>query len=448
MHEFPTVTAIGGLCALCGISCMRNFLPTFVFLLVCRVFGESGFAPAALVQLSQAVPPILLDTPALTLFACLSALELAANWNPAVRDLLSDQNWDQYVKPFYTLVAGLVIGAPAAEQIVAVASPEVVATSPETVAAAAPAVVETAHKTVGASSWSVDAVFSCLGAAGTWLLCQVRGKIAAVVDAVDPDNAFGLQSFRRFTEESAWVLFLVLVLMVPLLALFVVLATAGIAHWSARALERLENSRGHACPSCGAQVHGSALRCPGCQADQPRPYRTVAFMGIPGRDSVDEGDPEAVLRHHRTLVEQHRCPVCASALRGNACVCDACGTAVWEQGMTREQLVRRLDTRFAVISVCGCFASAVPVLGFVLTVVLVNFTVLRILRSYDGRLGRLMGRLLFKVLKWSVLLVAILCSSVPFVGVLLLLPYAGAYFMARKRFLGGVATSPVPAPVT
>ena len=437
MHEFPTVTAIGGLCALCGISCMRNFLPTFVFLLVCRVFGESGFAPAALVQLSQAVPPILLDTPALTLFACLSALELAANWNPAVRDLLSDQNWDQYVKPFYTLVAGLVIGAPAAEQIVAVASPEVVATSPETVAAAAPAVVETAHKTVGASSWSVDAVFSCLGAAGTWLLCQVRGKIAAVVDAVDPDNAFGLQSFRRFTEESAWVLFLVLVLMVPLLALFVVLATAGIAHWSARALERLENSRGHACPSCGAQVHGSALRCPGCQADQPRPYRTVAFMGIAGRDGVDENDPGAVRRHHEALVAQHRCPLCASPLTGNADTCDRCGAAVWEQGMTRAQLVHRLDVRFAVLFGCGCLASAVPVIGFVLTALLINCSVLGILRAYDGRLGRFLGRLLFKVVKWSVLIVAVVFSSVPFAGVLLLLPYGCVYGMSRSRFLRG-----------
>lgn len=47
MHEFSTVTAIGGLCALCGISCVRNFLPTFVFLLACRAFGESGLAPAA-----------------------------------------------------------------------------------------------------------------------------------------------------------------------------------------------------------------------------------------------------------------------------------------------------------------------------------------------------------------------------------------------------------------
>ena len=484
MHELSAVTAIGGLFALCGISCVRNFLPTFVFLLVCRVLGESSLASSELAQFAHAVPPVLLGAPSLALFAGLSALELSANWSPMVRDLLSDQNWDQYTKPFYTLVVGLVIGAPAAEQIVEVASPEAVAAAAsmtnavalkvvaavnavattaaeiaadtvsatnaaagtvaaaapaavETAAAAAPAVVETAHKTVGASSWSVDIVLSCLGAAGTWLLCRIRGGISAAVDAVDPDNAFGLQSFWRFAEESSWVLFLIFALVVPLLALFAVLATAGIAYWAQRALKRLENSRGHACPSCNALVHGSALKCPNCHAEQPRPYRAVALMGIAGRDTVDENDPGAVQRHHETLVTQHRCPLCASPLKGNADTCDRCGADVWGQGMTRAQLVHRLDVRFAVLFGCGCLASAVPVIGFVLTALLINCSVLGILRAYDGRLGRFLGRLLFKVVKWSVLIVAVVFSSVPFAGVLLLLPYGCAYGMSRSRFLRG-----------
>ena len=147
-----------------------------------------------------------------------------------------------------------------------------------------------------------------------------------------------------------------------------------------------------------------------------------------------------VLRHHRRLLSAHRCPLCASPLK-DGFVCDRCGAKVWEQGLTRRDLIGRLDTRVIVATLVGVFLSAVPIVGFVVAVFMLNLMAIGVIQLYEDRFGRIVSRFIFKVVKWTLLLLAIVLSFLPFVGILLLVPYVVRYMWLRKRFLAGTGTA-------
>ena len=223
-------------------------------------------------------------------------------------------------------------------------------------------------------------------------------------------------------------------LLVPVLAILL-MAVVGACGWMVlRVLREVEKRGSHVCPACSGLVSNTAVKCPHCQTEQPLPYHAAGFCGLPAGATVDPQDATAVRTHHRSLLSAHRCPICATPLKDKL-VCDRCATRIWEQGFSREELVRILDLRMALGVMCGVFASALPVVGFVLTVAFLNMGVLRIVRFYESRGARAVSRFLFSLFKWSALLVAVIFSSVPFVGALFLVPYICSYLRSRSRFL-------------
>lgn len=106
--------------------------------------------------------------------------------------------------------------------------------------------------------------------------------------------------------------------------------------------------------------------------------------------------------------------------------------AVGKAGMLK--IVR---VRAVVIFGLGVVLSAIPVLGYLATVVALNLLVFSVLALYEGRSQRIVFRLVARFVKLTVFLVAILFSSIPFMGVILLLPHVVSYLI-RTRKVGGL----------
>jgi len=259
--------------------------------------------------------------------------------------------------------------------------------------------------------------------------------------SIDPDNTFRLHTLAKLAEETSWVALTLVAILVPVLAAVLVIALMALAAAFRKILAALERRCSHVCDACGAMVHNSAVVCPGCGKMQPTPYRRVGPFSFASSAPVDVGNAADVMCHHRRLLSSHRCPLCASPLE-DGFVCGKCGARVWEQGISRRDLVGRLDTCVIVATIVGALLSAVPVFGFLVSVAAMNLMAIRVLRSYESRLGRIVGRMLLRIVKWTLIILAIVFSAVPFAGIVFLAPYLIYYLRLRGRFL---ASPPRPA---
>lgn len=448
MSGLDVIECIGVLFALCGISSLRNFLPTFVFLLIAATLPRYSHCPDLINQLAQSVPPPILSGWSLVLFGTLAMVELYANWNDTAREMLSDMNWEKYFKPMFAFLFALVIGSPETAAAVSSAVPgtiidaqtvAAVTSQANVLASQASAVATQVSSTVSADSvswtaWLKDIFLAGMSALGTSILCNIKGKIYEILYSIDPDNSFKLHTLAAMIEESSWFLLLIVALVIPGLAIILVLVMAGCAVALRKLLAKIERDRSHPCPSCGKLVHDSAVICSSCRVEQPMPYHEVALMGFAGKGFVDRDSPGAVLAHHRSLLMVRRCPICATYLKDKV-TCGGCGGDVWGQGFTREDLVRMLDHRMMVCGGLALVLSWVPWIGFFLPIILMNVFVIRILRAYESKWSRAFGNFFVSVVKMIFFLIVFICSTIPFVGLLALVPYFFSYLMRRRRFL-------------
>ena len=419
----------------------------------------------AILDAAAHVPEPMLSNGIITLFFLLAVAELVANWSETMRQLLEDSDFDRYFKPFYAFVFAIVAGTPLAEAIPvqeaasAAASAASAVTSAVSVASAAVTDVVSAAATDAVSAaanavsappapeeglpwlaWIWDFIMAGAASFGTAMLCKFRAQVSSAIRSIDPDNSFHLHTLAKFAEETTWVSVLFVALLLPMLAavivVFIMLAGAGFRSL----LKVVEKQNSHKCADCGEMVHNSAVVCPSCRKEQPLPYRRVGLFALAASSSVNSADAADVLRHHRRLLSAHRCPLCASPLK-DGFVCDRCGAKVWEQGLTRRDLIGRLDTLVIGATLAGVFLSAVPIVGFVVAVFMLNLMAIGVIQLYEDRFGRIVSRFIFKVVKWTLLLLAIVLSFLPFVGILLLVPYVVRYMWLRKRFLAGTGTA-------
>ena len=459
------VANISGVLALCGIVSFRSFLPTFLLLAIVRFTRDLEGCPQAILDAAAHVPEPMLSNGIITLFFLLAVAELVANWSETMRQLLEDSDFDRYFKPFYAFVFAIVAGTPLAEAIPvqeaasAAASAASAVTSAVSVASAAVTDVVSAAATDAVSAaanavsappapeeglpwlaWIWDFIMAGAASFGTAMLCKFRAQVSSAIRSIDPDNSFHLHTLAKFAEETTWVSVLFVALLLPMLAavivVFIMLAGAGFRSL----LKVVEKQNSHKCADCGEMVHNSAVVCPSCRKEQPLPYRRVGLFALAASSSVNSADAADVLRHHRRLLSAHRCPLCASPLK-DGFVCDRCGAKVWEQGLTRRDLIGRLDTLVIGATLAGVFLSAVPIVGFVVAVFMLNLMAIGVIQLYEDRFGRIVSRFIFKVVKWTLLLLAIVLSFLPFMGIMLLVPYVVRYMWLRKRFLAGTGTA-------
>lgn len=381
------ISSIAGLLSLCGISSVRMFAPTFLFGVICRYLPAYDWCPDGIVELAGSCPPFLTSDFGLAVFGVLGLLEVVANWDDTVRELISESNIETYVKPvFATAVAyslctpeqiqvlsAVVDGVPEAMSATcdpaaanavtsAVASVASVADAnavTNAVAAAAQAAPEVVQSESGISISALVSSLFCGG--GTYGLCRVRSCIVEAVREWDPDNSLHLNTLLTLFEEGSWLAILPIVMVFPIVALLLMAAFAFFGWVFSIPLKKIAAKR---------RAHWDAV----------------------GRD-----------------------------------------------GMLKAVRIRAI-----VIFVLGVFLSSVPVLGYLATVIALNLFVFSVISMYEKRSYRILVTMLMRFIKLTLFLFALLFSSIPFMGILLLVPYLVSYLLRVDKLRNGSSALPLP----
>ena len=370
------ISSIAGLLSFCGISSMRMFAPTFLFGVVCRFLPAYSWCPAEISQLAGSCPHFLTGNFGLCVFGVLGVLEVVANWEDSVKELLSETNIETYAKPLFAALTSYAICTPEQMQVLAavvdgapgvmpvVCDPEAanavtsavssVAASLDAntvsnvVGAAAQGSSEVAPSATGLSFKALASSLFCCG--GTFGLCKVRAYMAAAVRELDPDNTLYLNTLMTMFEEGSWLAILPIVLVFPLLALVLMVVFAFV---------------------------GWALS---------RPLKMIAMKRRAHWDAVG-----------------------------------------------KEGMLRSVRNRAIAIFALGVVLSVVPVFGYLVTIVALNLFVFGVLALYEKSSYRILVKLVMRFIKLTIFLFAILFSSIPFMGVVLLVPYMVSYMMRVRK---------------
>ena len=374
------ISSIAGLLSFCGISSMRMFAPTFLFGAICRFLPAYSWCPEEISELAASCPPFLMGNFGLCVFGMLGILEVAANWEDSIKELISETNIETYAKPLFAALASYSICSPEQMQVLSA----VVGGVPETMSVACdPATANAATTAVSAvtSCLDVNAVSNVVGVAvqgssgpepsptgmsfmaivsalfcggGTFGLCKVRAAVVAAIRELDPDNALHLNTLLTLFEEGSWLAILPVLMVFPAVA-FLMMVFFAIFGW---------------------------------------------LFSIP----------------LKKLAEKRR----------------AHWNAVGKEGMLKVVRVRAI-----VIFVLGIFLSVIPVFGYLVTVVALNLFVFGMISLYEKSAYRILVKIAMRFMKLTLFLVALVFSSVPFMGVFMLIPYLLSYLMRVRKIKNG-----------
>ncbi len=358
---------------------MRMFAPTFLFGAICRFLPAYSWCPEEISELAASCPPFLMGNFGLCVFGMLGLLEIVANWEDSIKELISETNIETYAKPLFAALASYSICSPEQMQVLSAVVdgvPETmsVASDPATTNAVTAAVsaVTTAVSAV-ASGLDVNAVSNAVDVAvqgssgtepsstgmsfmtivsalfcggGTFGLCKVRAAVVAAIRELDPDNALHLNTLLTLFEEGSWLAILPVLMVFPVIALLMMVFFA-IFGW---------------------------------------------LFSIP----------------LKKLAEKRR--------------------AHWD-AVGKEGMLKAVRTRAIVIFVLGVFLSVIPVFGYLVTVVALNLLVFGVISLYEKSAYRILAKIAMRFMKLTLFLFALVFSSVPFMGVLMLIPYLLSYLM-------------------
>jgi len=96
-------------------------------------------------------------------------------------------------------------------------------------------------------------------------------------------------------------------------------------------------------------------------------------------------------------------------------------------------MLRAVRNRAIAIFALGVFLSVVPVFGYLVTVVALNLFVFGVIALYEKSSYRILVKIVMRFIKLTIFLFAILFSSIPFMGVVLLVPYMVSYIMRVRN---------------
>jgi hypothetical protein len=370
------ISSIAGLLSFCGISSMRMFAPTFLFGAICRFLPEYSWCPSEISELAASCPPFLTGNFGLCVFGVLGVLEIIANWDDSIKELISETNIEMYAKPLFAALASYAICSPeqlqvlsavvegvpgvvpmacdpaAANAVTSAVSSAVSSVDANTVSNAVVAAAQGASGTEPSSAGlSFKAIFSALFCGGgTFGLCKVRSYVVSAVRELDPDNTMRLNTLLTLFEEGSWLAILPILLVFPIIALLLMVLFA-IIGW---------------------------------------------LFSIPIKN----------------IAEKRR--------------------AHWD-AVGKEGMLKAVRIRAAVIFTLGVFLSAIPVLGYLVTVVALNLLVFGVISLYEKSAYRIFVKLIMRFIKLTLFLIALLFSGIPFMGVLLLLPYLISFFIRTNK---------------
>ncbi len=110
--------------------------------------------------------------------------------------------------------------------------------------------------------------------------------------------------------------------------------------------------------------------------------------------------------------------------------------AYWD-AVGKDGMLKAVHDRAVVIFVLGVFLSAVPIFGYLVTVVALHFLVFGVIDLYEKPSHRIVAKIVMRFVKLTIFLVAIVFSGIPFMGILLLVPYFVSYLMRTGKIKNG-----------
>ena len=370
------ISSIAGLLSLCGIASVRMFAPTFLFGLICRVLPTYSWCPEGVSELAASCPPFLTGNFGLCVFGVLGVLEVVANWDDSIKELISETNIEKYAKPVFAILVSYAICSPEQAQVLSAVVngvPDVVpmAYDPATANAITSAVSSVVAR-VDANTVSNVVVAAAQGASGaepssaglsfkaillalfcggaTFGLCKVRSYVVSAVHELDPDNSLHLNTMLTLFEEGSWLAILPILLVFPVMALLLMVLFA---------------------------IIGWLLS---------RPLKTIA--------------------------EKRR--------------------AHWD-AVGKDGMLKAVRIRAAAIFALGVFLSAIPVIGYLVTVIALNLFVFSVISLYEKSVCRVLVKIIIRFIKLTIFLVSIVFSGIPFAGIVLLLPYLVSFVLRTRR---------------
>jgi predicted RNA-binding Zn-ribbon protein involved in translation (DUF1610 family) len=385
------------------IFASRPFLAAFVTALLARFGTEIPWiGDNAIVVALSGSPAWFQSEACLGILGVLALLEVLSAKSPEVRQVLDQV--DGFVKTGVSmLVAFALIDADTARTIGAIQK----------------------------AGFSLESVWALVVGAATWIAAGIRRSAVELVIDADEGDDIGLQSLLAWAENSWAVLGLLFLVIFPLVALVLALATTlGIWLVRRRAEEREERAK-LPCPGCKTPIRPHATRCHACQREVEAP-RAVGVFGQPKEVATDDR-----ARHAFDLVARKRCPVCASRLAQQAVQqpCPTCGKVTFASRAEFERYLDVLAARLPRTLLVCLGLGAIPVLGVIPGVVYYRLNLVAGLRGYVPPLRGCTTRWIVRLIHF----VVIVLQPIPVLGALVLPFMCWSTYTIYRRSLTGRA---------
>ena len=96
-------------------------------------------------------------------------------------------------------------------------------------------------------------------------------------------------------------------------------------------------------------------------------------------------------------------------------------------------MLKAVHIRAIVIFALGVFLSAIPVFGYLVTVIALNLLVFSVITLYEKPAYRILVKIMMRFMKLTLFLVALVFSGIPFMGIVLLLPYVVSFVLRIRK---------------
>ena len=388
------ISSIAGLLSLCGITSVRMFAPTFLFGLICRVLPTCSWCPEGISELAANCPPFLTGNFGLCVFGVLGVLELIASWDDTVRELISETNIETYAKPVFAMLVSYSICTPEQAQVLSAVIdgvPEVVpmACDPSMAGVATSLVSAVASGLdVGCVTNAVDVVMQGVSVLDANSVSNAVGAAAQVASAPSPAEG------HTFSAIAA--------------SLFCGGGTFGfckIRAWIASSIRELDPDN-----SLNLNTLLTLFEEGSWLAILPIvlvfPLLALLLMAVFAFFGWMLSAPL------KKLAEKRR--------------------AYWN-ALGKAGMLKAVRLRAIAIFGIGVLISGIPVLGYVATVVALNLFVFGVLSLYEKKSRRIFMRLVMRFMKLTIFLISLLFSGIPFMGIILLMPYMLSYLIRSHK---------------
>lgn len=412
-----TVQTIAQIFTLCGVVSVRMFLPVFTYFLLLRLaVAFPTFAPSLLTDMAARVPEWQISLPFLAVTGVLALLELAALRNPDIKEFLTEEV-DKFAKPLVAiLLACSVMNTTQADEVRKLFE-------------------ETSQ--LQQAGIGLGCFLALLGGAVTASLCHCRSVILEKLHVIDPDNSMRLHTISNAAGEILILLALLLLVVLPMAALILTILQLAVIVIGKKWLHEQEKKSCHPCPHCQGQTFDSAMICPACGTEQTD-VRRVGRFGLPTQLPLSE---RLRTKHCAELLTARRCRWCATLLESGKATCDACGKHQWEDEAFFRYYLRRTDIRAALLLLLSVLSFLLPIVGCTVVMIFFRPYVLRPMMVHLGlaaRFGFIFLNVYFKLLAMILLL---LLSAIPGVGLVFILPFLMRYLSVRRKFKNTFAPS-------